>query len=262
MSRVARRLGDKRVLALIGRYLRAGVKLGERLEPSALGTPQGGPLSPLLANVLLDEVDKELERRGHRFVRYADDCNVYVQSKRAGEDVLAVLRQQYARLRLRINEEKSAVAPAWDRKFLGYSFWVAPGGSVRCRVAAKALEELKHHIRQITGRSGGRSLEQVVAKLRSYLRGWKTYFKLADTPQIFRGLDGWIHRRLRALQLKQWKRGRASRRALRARGLPEWLVQKGGGHGRRWWWASALGAMQTALPGSYFDRLGIPRLAK
>jgi RNA-directed DNA polymerase len=206
-------------------------------------------------------VDKELERRGHRFVRYADDGNVYGQSHRAGEDVLAVLRQQYTRLRLRINEEKSAVARAWDRQFLGYSFWVAVGGTVKCRVAAKALEELKHQIRQITRRSGGRSLGQVAEDLRTYLRGWKAYFKLAETPQIFRDLDGWIHRRLRALQLKQWKRGRPTVRELRARRVPDWLAPRGSGHGNRWWWASTLAAMQTALPGAYFDRLGVPRLA-
>jgi hypothetical protein len=211
--------------------------------------------------VLLDEVDRELERRGHRFVRYADDCNVYVQSARAGEDVWQTLRQQYARLRLRINETKSAVALAWDRKFLGYSFGLAAGETVKCRVAAKALEELKHRVRVKTARNGGRSLEQVAKDLGTYLRGWKTYFTLAETPRTFRELDGWIHRRLRALQLKQWKRGRTARRALRARGLPEWLVRKGSGHGRRWWWASALRAVHTALPGSYFERLGVPRLA-
>ena len=205
-------------------------------------------------------MDKELERRGHRFVRYADDCNVYVQSERAGNNVLDVLRRQYERLRLRINEAKSAVALAWDRKFLGYSFWLKQG-VVKCRVAAKALEELKHQVRVKTARSGGRSLKQVAIDLGRYLRGWKQYFKLAETPSVFQTLDGWIHRRLRAIQLKQWKRGRATRRALRARGLPEWLVQKGGGHRGRWWWASALGAMQTALPGSHFDRLGVPRLA-
>ena len=261
MGKLQNRIDDSRVLGLIGRYLVAGMMANGVVMERHEGTPQGGPLSPLLANVLLDEVDKELERRGHRFVRYADDCNVYVQSQRAGDDVLAVLRRQYERLRLRINEAKSAVAPAWDRKFLGYSFGVAAGGTVKCRVAAKALEELKYQVRARTTRSGGRSLEHVAKDLGSYLRGWKQYFKLANAPTIFQALDGWIHRRLRAMQLKQWKRGRATRRALRARGLPEWLAQKGSGHGRRWWWASALGAMHTALPGSYFERLGVPRLA-
>ena len=261
MGKLQNRIDDPRTLGLIRRYLVAGIMANGVVMERHEGTPQGGPLSPLLANVLLDEVDKELERRGHRFVRYADDCNVYVQSKRAGDDVLGMLRQHYARLRLRINEEKSAVARAWNRKFLGYSFWVAPGGTVKCRVAPKALEELKHRVRRITRRSGGRSLEQVATELRPYLRGWKRYFQLAATPQVFRDLDGWIHRRLRAMQLKQWGRASASRRALRARGVPEWLAQQGGGHGQRWWWASTLGAMHAALPGEYFDRLGVPRLA-
>ncbi|MGQ0649390.1 MAG: group II intron reverse transcriptase/maturase [Gemmatimonadaceae bacterium] len=261
MGKLHNRIEDPRLLRLIRRYLEAGIMGNGVVMERHEGTPQGGPLSPLLANVRLDDVDKELERRGHRFVRYADDCNVYVQSQRAGEDVLAVLRQQYAKLRLRINEEKSAVAQAWDRKFLGYSFWGARDGVVKRRVAPKALEDLKHRVRRITRRNGGRSLAQVAKELTGYLRGWKAYFRLAETPGVFRGLDGGIHRRLRALQLKHWKRGRTTYRELRARGLPEWLVRKGGGHGRRWWWASALGAMQTVLPGSYFDRLGVPRLA-
>jgi hypothetical protein len=148
----------------------------------------------------------------------------------------------------------------WRRKFLGYSFWVDPGRVIHYRVAAKALAELKQRVRQLTSRSGGRSFPQVTKALGRYLRGWKEYFKLAATPGIFSDLDGWIHRRLRAIQLKQWKRGRTTHRELRARGLPEWLVRKGAGHGRRWWWAAGLGAMQTALPGTYFDRLGVPRL--
>jgi group II intron reverse transcriptase/maturase len=261
MGKLQNRVGDQRVLRVIRRYLAAGMMADGVVVERHEGTPQGGPLSPLLANVLLDDVDKELERRGHAFVRYADDCNVYVRSQRAGERVLAALRQQYAKLRLRVNETKSTVARAGARKFLGYSFWVAAGGVVRRRVAPKALEELKQRVRQITGRSGGRSLQQVTSELGQYLAGWKEYFKLAETPGIFADLDGWIHRRLRALQLKQWKRGRTTFRELRARGLPEWLIAKGAGHGRRWWWAAALGAMQTALPGSYFERLGVPRLA-
>lgn len=261
MGKLQNRIGDPRMLGLIRRYLEAGVMADGVVVERHEGTPQGGPLSPLLANVLLDEVDKELERRGHRFVRYADDCNVYVGSRRAGERVLAALRQMYAELRLRVNEEKSTVARVWDRKFLGYSFWVAPGKKVKLRVAAKALEEMKHRVRQITSRSGGRSMNRVTKELGVYLRGWKEYFKLSDTSGVFSELDQWIRHRLRALQLKQWKRGRTAARAFRAAGLPEWLVQKGSGFGKRWWWASTLGAMQTALPGSYFDRLGVPRLA-
>ncbi len=261
MGKLQNRIGDRRVLRIIRRYLEAGIMADGVVVERHEGTPQGGPLSPLLANVLLDEVDKELEQRGHYFVRYADDCNVYVRSKRAGKRVLAALRHKYAKLQLRINEEKSAVAPVWSRKFLGYSFWVARGRVVKRRVAATALEEMKQRVRQITRRTGGSSMEQVTGELGRYLRGWKEYFKLADTPGIFADLDGWIRRRLRALQLKQWKRGRTTFHELRARGLPEWLSVKGAGHGRRWWWAAALGAMQTALPGSYFDRLGVPRLA-
>jgi group II intron reverse transcriptase/maturase len=261
MGKLENRIGDRRVLSLIRRFLEAGMMVDGVVVERHEGTPQGGPLSPLLANVLLDEVDKELERRGHAFVRYADDCNVYVRSRRAGQRVLAALRRKYAKLRLRINEDKSAVARVWDRKFLGYSFWVAAGGEVRRRVAPKALVEMKQRVRQITRRNGGRSLGRVTKELGTYLRGWRESCKLADTPGVFADLDGWIHRRLRALQLKQWKHGRATYRELAARGLPEWLTRKGARHDRRWWWAAGLGAMQTALPGSYFDRLGVPRFA-
>lgn len=261
MGKLQNRIGDQRVLRIIRRYLAAGMMADGVVVERHEGTPQGGPLSPLLANVLLDDVDKALERRGHCFVRYADDCNVYVRSQRAGERVLAALRQQYAKLKLRINEAKSAVARAWDRKFLGYRFWVAAGRTVRRRVAPEALEELKQRVRQITRRNGGRGLPQVAGALGPYLRGWKGYFQLADTPKVFAELDGWIHRRLRALQLKHWKRGRTTFRELRARNVPEWLIVKGAGHGRRWWRAAALGAMQTALSGTHIERLGVPRLA-
>jgi RNA-directed DNA polymerase len=261
MGKLHNRIADPRMLRIIRRYLEAGIMADGAVVERHEGTPQGGPLSPLLANVLLDEVDKELERRGHCFVRYADDCNVYVRSKRAGERVLAALRQRYAKLRLKVNEEKSTVARVWDRKFLGYSFWVAPGKKVKLRVAAKALTAMKQRVRQITSRNGGRSMERVTKELGAYLRGWKEYFKLSDTNRVFFDLDQWIHRRLRMIQLKQWKRGSTAARALRAKGLPDWLVQKGSGFGRRWWWAAALGAMHTALPGIYFERLGVPRLA-
>lgn len=260
MGKLQNRIIDQRMLRIIRCYLEAGIMVNGVVMERHEGTPQGGPLSPLLANVLLDDVDKELERRGHRFARYADDCNVYVQSQRAGEDVLAVLRQQYAKLRLRINEAKSAVAPVWNRKFLGYSFWIRRE-AIKRRVADKALDELKQRVRQITRRNGGRSLAQVMSELGAYLRGWKQYFHLAETPDVFRSLDGWIHHRLRALALKQWKRGRATMRALLARDVPEWLALQGAGHRGRWWWASALGALHTALPGSYFEQMGVPRLA-
>jgi RNA-directed DNA polymerase len=210
MGKLAIRIADKRVLGLIRHYLQSGVMVNGVCMERWEGTPQGGPLSPLLANVLLDEVDKELEKRGHAFVRYADDGRVFVRSRRAGERVLSHLRKLYGNLHLQINEDKSAVATAWTRDFLGYSMWVAPGKIVRLRVAKKALDKMKGRVRRITGRQGGRSMTVVVGELRSYLIGWRSYFRLAATPGIFATLDQWIRRRLRALQLKQWKRGRTA----------------------------------------------------
>jgi RNA-directed DNA polymerase len=259
MGRLQNRIDDHRLLGLIHRYLRAGIMADGVVMERHEGTPQGGPLSPLLANVLLDEVDKELERRGHCFVRYADDCNVYVRSRRAADRALSALREMYAKLRLRINEEKSAVARATGRKFLGYSFWAQRGETKLC-VASDALEEMKRNVRGLTSRNGGRSMTHVCSALGRYLRGWKEYFKLADTHGIFSRLNGWILRRLRALQLKQWKRGHTAAHALRSLGLPEWLVRKGSGFAKRWWWAATLGATNTALPGKYFEQLGVPRL--
>jgi RNA-directed DNA polymerase len=219
MGRVSKRLEDGRVLRLIRRYLQAGMMSEGVVVARHEGTPQGGPLSPLLANLLPDEVDKELDKRGHAFARYADDCNVYVRSKRAGERVLSLLRRLYAGLRLRINEEKSAVAPAVTRQFLGFSLWVAPGKQVKHRVASKALKAMKAKVRQLTKRSGGRSMTQIAKDLRSYLLGWKGYFRLAGTPGVFRKLDEWIRHRLRAIQLKHWKRGKTIHRELVARGM-------------------------------------------
>jgi group II intron reverse transcriptase/maturase len=260
MGKLAKRISDKRMLGLIRRYLSAGVLAEGVVVERHEGTPQGGPLSPLLANVLLDEVDKELEKRGHTFARYADDCNVYVQSRRAGERVMQTLRRLYARLRLRVNEAKSAVARPWDRKFLGYSFWVAKGREIKRRVASQALAAMKERIRQITRRSGGRSIESVSTELRGYLVGWKEYFRLADTPRIFRELDEWIRHRMRAIQLKQWKRGKTISRELRARGLSENAAAKIVGNARRWWRNSSM-AINIALPTTLYDRLGVPRLA-
>ena len=205
-------------------------------------------------------MDKELEKRGHAFVRYADDCNVYVRSKQAGEDVMETLKRLYAGLRLRINEAKSAVARPWDRKFLGYSFWVAKGRQVKRRVAPKALEAMKERVREITSRSGGRSMQSTVAELRGYLTGWKAYFRLADTPRIFLDVDQWIRHRLRAVQLKHWKRGPTAYRELRLRGVPESLAREVAAHIQRWW-RTAAKLFNAALPTSYYDRLGVPRLA-
>ena len=259
MGKLAKRLEDKRVLRLIRRYLEAGVMIHGVVRERHEGTPQGGPLSPLLANVLLDQVDKELEKRGHAFVRYADDGNVYVRSRRAGERVMVLLHRLYGRLRLRINEAKSTVARVWYRKFLGFSFWVAPGKTVQPRIADKALEEMKHRVRRLTRRACGRSLNQVIEDLRSYLLGWKAYFRLAATPGVFRNLDEWIRHRLRAIQLSQWKRGRTVYRELVARGIGSEAAARVAANTRRWWKNSAM-ELHLALPNRWFDERGLPRL--
>jgi RNA-directed DNA polymerase len=261
MARLAKRVEDKRLLRVIRRYLEAGIMADGVVVERHEGTPQGGPLSPLLANVLLDEVDRMLEQSGHRFVRYADDCNVYVRSKRAGERVMSRMVRLYAKLKLKVNEAKSTVARVWERKFLGYSFWVAPGKLVKRRVAPRALEDFKHRVREITSRNGGRALEKVVEVLRIYMLGWKAYFRLADTPGVFHDLDQWIARRLRMVQLKQWKRGTTIYRELRRRGVPERVARAAAAHGRRWWRIAVHGAMNTATPTKYLAGLGLPKLA-
>ena len=260
MGRLERRIADKRMLGLIRRYLNAGLLADGVVIERHEGTPQGGPLSPLLANVLLDEIDKELERRGHAFVRYADDLNVYVRSKAAGERVMAALRRLFANLRLRVNEAKSAVARATQRQFLGFSFWVAKGRVVKRRIAAKAMSRMKDRVRQITTRSGGRSLARVCEELGTYLAGWKGYFRIAETPGVLRDTDQWIRHRLRALQLKHWKRGRTIYRELIARGMSPLAAARVAANGRRWWHNSAM-AIHIAMPNALFDKLGVPRLA-
>lgn len=259
MSRLARRIADRRVLGLIRRYLEAGVMANGVVMDRHEGTPQGGPLSPLLANVLLDEVDKELERRGHAFVRYADDCNVYVHSRRAGERAMELLRRLFTRLRLCVNEAKSAVDLAWNRRILGYSFWIGPGRTVKLRVARKAIEDLKDRIRRTTRRSDGRSITQVVGELREYLPGWSQYFALAETPNVFGDLDKWLRHRLRAIHLKQWKRGRTVFREMRSRGASGDVAAQVAANTRRWWRNAAM-YLQIVLTTRYFDELGVPRL--
>ncbi len=261
MGKLHRRISDRRLLVLIRRYLEVGIMAHGVVQERHEGTPQGGPLSPLLANVLLDDVDKELERRGHRFVRYADDSNVYVRSRRAGERVMEALVGLYAKLRLRVNPDKSAVARVFERQFLGFSFWVAPGRVIKRRVAPKALNAMKARIRQMTRRTGGRSLGHVAEELRSYLVGWKAYFRLADTPGIFAEVDQWLHRRLRMLMLKQWKRGRTMYRELQRRGVDGAALWIAARFGRSWWHVAAHKALHFALPGASFDSLGVPRLA-
>lgn len=260
MDRLGKRIADRAVLRLVRRYLQAGIMAHGVVQERYEGTPQGGPLSPLLANVLLDEVDRALERRGHRFVRYADDCNVYVCSQKAGERVMAGLRKCYARLRLRVNEAKSTVASAFGGKFLGYSLWLGPRDEVKRAVAFKAQETFKQRVRRITKRAGGRSMSQVVEELRSYLRGWKAYFRHAQTPRAMRELDEWLRHRLRALRLKQWRRGTTMYRELRALGATPAHAARIAGNSRRWWRNSRY-ELNRLMPLGYFDRLGVPRLS-
>lgn len=261
IERLRKRVPDQGAIRLIRAYLNSGILDGGLVMQRHEGTPQGGPLSPLLANVLLDEVDKELERRGHCFVRYADDCNVYVHSRRAGERVMALLRRLYARLRLRINEAKSRVSSVFaGRKFLGYSFWVAPKGGIKRTVAKKALEAFKQRVRQLSRRSCGRSLQHVVERLSSYLEGWKGYYRLAQTSRVWQMLDEWLRHRLRAIQLKQWKQGKTMFRELRALGASRTVAQRVAANSRRWWCNSGK-LLNRVLNLAWFDRLGLARLS-
>jgi RNA-directed DNA polymerase len=260
MGRLAKHIKDKRVLGLIRRYLSAGLMADGVVVERYEGTPQGGPLSPLLANVLLDEVDKELEKRGLSFVRYADDLNVYVKSRRAGDKAYATLKRLFTKLQLRVNEAKSAVGNPWERKFLGYSFYCAPG-TLKPKVAPQALEKMKDRVRELTSRKGGRSLKSVVLRLKIYLSGWKNYFQLAKTPGVFRVIDKWIRHRLRALQFKQWKKGRKTYRELERLGATPSAAWHGVRLRKRWWRAAHSKLLRAALPDAYFDRLGVPRLA-
>ena len=260
MNRLAKRIADKRVLRLIRRYLQAGIMAHGVHSARWEGTPQGGPLSPLLANVLLDEVDRELERRGYKFVRYADDCNVYVKSRRAGERVLQGLRGCYAKLALKVNEAKTAVAAVWGRKFLGYCLYVTSAGEVKRAVADQAMHKLRERIRQLTRRTRGRSLEQIAEDLRGYVPGWKAYFRLAQTPKVMRELDEWLRHRLRAVQLTQWRGGTTMFRQLRALGVSVDLAARIAGNARRWWRNSRMG-LNRVLPVRRFDRLGVPRFS-
>jgi group II intron reverse transcriptase/maturase len=259
IDRLRKRIADQAVIRLIRAYLDAGTLVDGVLEKSRSGAPQGGPLSPLLANVLLDEVDRELERRGHCFVRYADDANVYVRSHKAGQRVMALLKRLYEKLHLSVNESKSAVAIAFGRKFLGYALWASPKG-VKRAVAVKARKRFKQRIRWFTRRSGGRSLQQVVERLRPYLLGWKAYFGLSQTPKVWRELDEWIRHRLRAIQLKQWRRPSTIYRELRRLGASEGVAKKVAGNAGRWWHNSRF-ALNRVLDIAWFDRMGLPRIS-
>jgi RNA-directed DNA polymerase len=256
MSRLARQISDKRVLRSIRRYLQAGLMMGGVVSPRVEGTPQGGPLSPLLSNILLDELDKELERRGHKFCRYADDCNIYVQSSAAGERVLASVSQFLAeRLRLQVNAGKSAVARPWWRKFLGYS--MTSQKLPRLRVAPESSQRLKAKVRMILREGRGRSLPQVIKELNQRLRGWMQYYRLAEVKSIFEELDGWLRRKLRCLLWRHWKRPRTRMKELMKRGLEKLRAWRSSINGRGAWWNAGAPHMNEAFPKSYFDRLGL-----
>jgi RNA-directed DNA polymerase len=260
MVRIWRRVKDKRVLHVIRRYLQAGVMLNGVVIATEEGTPQGGPLSPLLANVMLDDLDKLLEERGRRFCRYADDCNVYVRSQRAGERVMSTVRRLIeGRLGLRINEEKSKVDRPRNRKFLGFSFFRRNG--IQIRVAAKAIERFKARVRGITARSNGWSMERRIRTLYAYLRGWMQYFRLARTPSVYRNLDGWVLRRLRLCLWKQWKRCRTRLRELRALKLPEWVCLEFA-FSRKGHWRMASGPMNRAMPRAFWNARGFAGLTE
>jgi len=259
IDRLRKRVNAPGVIRLVRAYLNAGIMDGGVVVEREEGTPQGGPLSPLLANVLLDEVDRMLERQGHHFARYADDCNVYVRSQKAGERVMALLKRRYDKLHLKINESKSAVTSAFGRKFLGYELYKTGKGEVKRAVSYKAQKAFRQRIRQLTRRSGGRSVEQVIEDLRSYVLGWKAYFGLAQTPSVLRELDKWMRHRLRAIHLKHWRSGPTIYRELLKLEANPKVAALVAGNNRSWWHNSRL-ALNSVLTVAYFDRLGMPRL--
>jgi RNA-directed DNA polymerase len=260
MSRVARRVGDRRVLVLTRRYLEAGAMAGGVETARREGTPQGGPLSPLLSNILLDDLDKELERRGHAFCRYADDSNIYVQSRRAGERVLSSLTLFLEkRLKLRVNADKSAVDRPWRRKFLGYSMTHHKGP--RLKVAPVSVQRLKGKVRAACRRGRGRNLGRFITEdLNPLLRGWISYFRLAEVKGVFEDLDGWIRRRLRNILWRQWKKPKTRAKKLMQRGLSPSRAWKTANNGRGPWWNSGSSHMNRAIPKHYFDACGLVAL--
>ena len=259
MAAIARRVSDERMLKLIRAFLESGVMENGLVSPVDEGTPQGGPLSPLLSNLVLDELDRELERRQHRFVRYADDCNIYVASERAGRRVMqSVTSFLRRRLKLKVNEAKSAVARPQERKFLGFSF--TPGAKPKRRIAPKALLRYKRRVRELTHRTRGVSVEQMTKELASYLRGWKGYFGYCQTPSVLHKLEAWMRRRLRSVIWKQWKRGTVRFEKLRQRNIGADLARQTAGSPHGPWRLSDSPALQSALSVAYFDSLGLPRL--
>jgi RNA-directed DNA polymerase len=259
MARIAARVSDRRLLKLIRAFLTSGVMENGLVSAVDEGTPQGGPLSPLLSNLVLDELDRELERRGHRFVRYADDSNVYVRSERAGQRVMGSLTAFITRrLKLKVNSAKSAVARPAQRKFLGFSF--TNHTESKRRIAPKALERFKKRVRELTRRTRGVSLQSMVEELSIYLRGWQSYFGFCETPSVLHGLEKWLRRRLRSVLWKQWKRGSRRFAELRKRDIGRDLAAKTAGSAHGPWHLANSKALAYALPNAYFDSLGLPRL--
>ena len=259
MSRVARRVKDKRVLRLIRRYLKAGIMSGGVSSPRHEGTPQGSPLSPLLSNIMLDDLDKELERRGHRFCRYADDCNTYVKSKRAAEDLMVSITKFLERkLRLKVNAEKSTVGRPWKLKFLSYSMTIER--MPRLRVAEQAVKRLIGSLQKLFHQATGQSVSKVICELSPKLRGWVNYFKLAEVKKTFEDLDGWIRRKLRCILWKQWKRSYTRTRNLMRRGLEKERAWKSAMNGRGPWWNAGASHMNEAFKKSHFDKMGLVSL--
>lgn len=261
MARVARRVSDRRVLKLIRRFLEAGLMQDGLVQPRSKGTPQGGPLSPLLSNILLTDLDQELERRQLAFCRYADDCNIYVGSRVAGERVMRGIRTFLEEvLRLRLNTAKSAVARPWERTFLGYSF--TAHRESRLRIAPTSVQRFKQRVREILRTGRGRSLSRTIENLKPLLRGWINYFQLTQTKGVLEQLDGWLRRRLRCLLWRQWKRPRTRASRLRARGLSTERARLSAGNGHGPWWNAGASHMNQAFPATYFTRLGlVPLLA-
>jgi RNA-directed DNA polymerase len=259
MAKIAERVSDKRLLKLIRAFLKAGVLENGLVSPVDEGTAQGGPLSPLLSNIVLDEFDRELERRGLRFARYADDSNIYVRSRRAGERVMGSVRRFITtKLKLKVNEQKSAVARPWERKFLGFTF--TSGRVPKRRMAPKAVLRFRVKVRELTDRTRGRSTEQMATELTRYLQGWIGYFGKCQTPSVLASLEEWVRRRLRSAIWKQWKRGRARYAELRKRGVGTVLAAQTAASAHGPWRLANSPALALALPNAYFDSLGIPRL--
>ena len=262
MARVARKVDDRKVLKLIRRYLEAGVMVDGVRQPTAEGTPQGSPLSPILSNIMLDDLDRELGKRGHRFVRYADDLRVFVRSKRAAQRVFDTITDVVERrLKLKVNREKSSIQPAAQATLLGFGFFF-DGPRVGIRIAPKAIARLKDQLRKLTRRSWSVSMDYRIGRLNRLITGWTAYFRLAERTSVLGKLDGWLRRRLRQIRWKEWKTTAAKRHNLRIRGISESEARKWAGVTRRYWKVAGSQILQVSLPNSYWNRLGLKTLSQ